>query len=242
MRCDVRPTNHPPLSLKRSILQFLALVLLVSAAHGQQAKVERTCRILFLGRPAGAPSTLHLFDGTASREVDLPGMNLSRIYELPPGPIRLALLSAPLDDPEKLPPGAPSATVPKSATDIFLLVTDDPANQVAPVRMNVVDAGAAKLRRGQTLWFNLTELTVGGKLGSEMIVLKPESRAVMDSPRNDAGDYHVRLSYRMEGKEHLYPICETRWMHDPRRRNLGFVIAGQGSRVPRVLVFPDYRE
>jgi hypothetical protein len=111
-----------------------------------------------------------------------------------------------------------------------------------PVRLQVVDVGAAKLRRGQTLWFNLTPLTVGGKLGSEAIILKPSSRAVTGAPRIDAGDYPVSLAYRMEGKEHNYPICETRWTHDPRSRNLGFVIARQGTRTPRVFVFPDFRE
>jgi len=221
--------------------QFLALAFLTCVSYGQQAK-DRTCRILFLERPSDAPATLHLFDGKASREVDLPGMNLSKVYDLPPGKISLALLPTPLSNPEELPPGAPSATVPETAADIYLLVMSDPANKVAPVSLQIVDAGAAKLRRGQTLWFNLTPLTIGGKLGSVTLILKPASRAVMDAPRSDAGDYAVSLAYRMEGNENLYPICETRWVHDPRGRNLGFVIARHGSRTPRVFVFPDFRE
>ncbi len=226
--------------MKNSALQLLALAFLTCSATGQQAK-DRTCRILFLERPSDAPATLHLFDGKASREVDLPGMNLSKVYDLPPGKISLALLPKPLSNPEELPPGSPSAPVPETAADIYLLVMSDPANKVAPVRLQVVDAGAAKLRRGQTLWFNLTPLTIGGKLGSESLILKPSSRAVMGAPRSDAGDYPVSLAYRMEGKEHNYPICETRWTHDPRGRNLGFVIARPGSRTPRVFVFPDFR-
>lgn len=227
--------------MKYSVLHLLALLFLTCAAFGQREK-DRTCRILFLERPSDAPLTMHLFDGAASREVDLPGMNLSKIYDLPPGRISIALLPAPLANPKELPPGAPTATVPETVTDMYLLVVSDPANKVAPVRLQVVDASAAKLRRGQTLWFNLTELKVGGTLGSETIVLQPKSRAVMDAPRNDAGDYPVSLAYRMEGKEHLYPICQTRWSHDPRGRNLGFVITRPGSRTPRVLVFPDFRE
>jgi hypothetical protein len=227
--------------LKYSALYLPALLFLSCAAFGQQEK-GRTCRILFLERPSDAPLTLHLFDGAASREVDLPGMNLSKVYELPPGGISIALLPAPLANPKELPPGAPNATIPEAVTDIYLLVVSDPTNKVVPVRLQVVDASAAKLRRGQTLWFNLTELKVGGTLGSETIVLQPKSRAVMDAPRNDAGDYPVSLAYRMEHKDHLYPICQTRWSHDPRGRNLGFVITRPGSRTPRVLVFPDFRE
>lgn len=226
--------------MKRYALQLLALVFLSSMAPAQQAP-NRTCRVLFLNRPADAPITMHLFDGKASREVDLPGMNLSMVYDLPPGTLSLALLPSPLSDPEQLPPGAPSATVSKTASDIYLLVMTDPANKVAPVRLQVVDVVAANLRRGQTLWFNLTELTIGGQLGSERLVVKPASRALMKAPRSDGGDYSVSMAYRMEGKEHTYPICETRWIHDPRARNLGFITAKDGKRTPRVLVFPDFR-
>lgn len=226
--------------MKQLTLRLLSLVFLTSAASGQRVE-DRTCRILFLDRPVGAPATMHLFDGKASREVDLPGMNLSKVYQLPPGKISLALLSTSLADPEQPPPGAPSASVPETATDIYLLVTADPANKVAPVRLQVVDAGAAKFRRGQTLWFNLTELTVGGKLGSETIVLKPGSRAVMDAPTDGPGGYPVNIAYRNGDNGNLYPICETRWTHDPRARSLGFVITRDGARTPRVLVFPDLR-
>ena len=227
-------------SMKQLALHLLTFLFLTLAAHGQQAK-NRTCRILFLERPDEAPATLHLFDGTASREVELPGMNLSQVYELPAGDISLALLPAPPLNPKEIPTGAPTITVPAAITDFYLLVMSDPANKVAPVSLQIVDASAAKLLRGQTLWFNLTELTIGGNLGAATIILKPKSRAVMDAPRNDAGDYPVSLAYRKEGKEQPYPICETRWAHDPRNRNLGFVMTKPGSRTPRVLVFPDFR-
>ena len=226
--------------MKQLALHLLTFLFLTLAAHGQQAK-NRTCRILFLERPDEAPATLHLFDGTASREVELPGMNLSQVYELPAGDISLAMLSAAPPDPKVIPAGAPSATVPAAITDIYLLVMSDPANKVAPVSLQIVDASAAKLLRGQTLWYNLTELTIGGKLGAASIILKPKSRAIMEAPRNDAGDYPVTLAYRKEGIEQAYPICETRWAHDPRNRNLGFVMTKPGSRTPRVLVFPDFR-
>ena len=226
--------------MKHSVLLFLALVFFPCAAYGQKAE-GRTCRIIFLERPASAPATMHLFDGVTSREVDLPDMSLSKVYDLRSGKLPLALLTAPLGDPKELPPGAPSVIVPENATDIYLLVMSDPANKVAPVRLEVVDAGGAKLRRGQTLWFNLTQFKVGGTLGSEKFVIKPLSRALMDAPRNDRGDYPVSLGYLMEGNKQLYPICESRWSHDPRSRNLGFVIDRGGIKSPLVMLFPDFR-
>lgn len=221
---------------------FAALfIALLSVTHAQEAAKKRTCRILYLDRPSTAPETMHLFDGSASREVDLPGMNLSKIYPLPPGEISLVLLPAALANPEELPPGAPSISVPESATDIYLLVMSDSANKLAGVSLQVVDASGTKLQLGKTLWFNLTENVVGGQLGSEKIVMKPMSRTVMAAPRADAGDYPVNFAYSMEGKEHTYPICETRWNHDPAGRTLGFVVASLSARTPRIFLFPDKR-
>ena len=39
-----------------------------------------------------------------------------------------------------------------------------------------------------------------------------------------------------------YPLCETKWLHDTRSRTLFFVVSQPGSRTPRVLGFPDYRD
>lgn len=222
-------------------LALLPALLLPALACAEKAQ-EHSCRILFLEGPDDAPATLHLFDGAGSREVDLPRMNLSKVYRLRPGPLALSLLPQPLADPAKLPAGAPAATVPAELTDFYLLVTSDPANRVAPVRMQVINAGADRLKPGQMLWFNLTKNTVGGTVGSEKLVIQPQSRATLDPPARGNANYPVNLAYRIPGNEHLYPLCETKWLHDPRSRSLAFVIAGQGVRTPRVLVFPDYRE
>lgn len=221
------------------LLTFLALS---TAAAFAQSAPKHTCRILFLDGPDAAPDTLHLFDGATSREVDLPRMNFSKVYELRPGDLMLRLLPGPVDDPEKIPSGAPSAKLPAGTTDFYLLLTSDPTNKVAPVRMQVINASADRLRRGQMVWFNLTKNTIGGTVGSEKLVIKPNSRVTIDPPARSNSNYPVDLAFRIPGKEHLYPLCETKWRHDPRSRSVAFIIAKPGVRTPRVLVFPDYRE
>jgi hypothetical protein len=201
----------------------------------------RTCRILFLDRPSTAPQTLQLFDGTASQEVDLPKMNLSKVYELPSGDLTLALLPRSIDAPENLPAGAPTAMLPEGTIDFYLLVSSDPSNKIAPVRMQVINAPADQLRRGQTLWLNLTDLTIGGKLGSQKLFIKPRSRTTTNPPANKTAAYPVSMAYRIHGNGLTYPICETKWMHDPRTRTLAIVIANKGIRTPAVLLFPDLR-
>ena len=220
---------------------LLPLLLTTFSVLGQEA-AKHTCRILFLEGPDSAPETLFLFDGAESREVELPRLNLSQVYELRPGNLTLMMLPEPPANPEELPAGAPTTKVPATMKDFYLLVTHDPQNEVAPVKLQVIPAGREQLKRGQMMWFNLTENAVGGKVGSESLALKPKSRFTMDPPARKNENYPVDLSFRIPGKEHLYPLCETQWLHDPRSRSLAFVIAKEGVRTPRVLVFPDYRE
>ena len=221
------------------LLTFLALSTATALA---QSAPKHTCRILFLDGPDSAPDTLHLFDGATSREVELPRMNFSQVYELRPGDLVLRLLPGAVDDPEKIPKGAPSTKVPAGVADFYLLVTSDPSNKVAPVRLQVINANADRLKRGQMLWFNLTENTIGGTVGSERLAIKPSSRVTIDPPARSNSNYPVDLAFRIPGKEHLYPLCETQWRHDPRSRSVAFIITKQGVRTPRVMVFPDYRE
>lgn len=225
------------------LLHYLAISLLVPvAAMAADKAPKHTCRILFFDGPEAAPEKLQLFDGATCREVDLPRMNFSKVYELPPGALRLSLLPAPPADPAQLPPGTPGVTVAGDVVDFYLLVTSDPANTVAPVRMQIINAGADKLRAGQMLWLNLTKNAVGGTVGSEKLVILPGSRAIVDAPASGNQDYEVNLTFRIPGDDHLYPLCETRWRHDPRSRSVVFINAENGIRSPRVLVFPDYRE
>ncbi len=220
---------------------IILLCLLPALALGQ-SKSARTCRILFLAAPDGAPDKLQLFDGTASQEVELPRMNLSPVYQLPSGPLVLRMLLAAPATLETVDPNAPRVVVPEGVTDFYLLVSSDLDNQVAPVKLQVIDANVAQFRKGQMLWFNLTPNNIGGRVGSENLAMSPNSRTILSAPASANEDYLVNLSFRMPNNDRLYPLCETKWLHDPRSRTVLFVVAQEGVRTPRVLGFPDYRE
>lgn len=202
---------------------------------------EIVARILFLDGPDTAPDSLFLFDGANALEVELPRLSLSPVYELRPGDLVLSLLPKPPAKPEVLPSGAPTAKVPAGVVDFHLLLTSAPSNPVAPVRMQVINAGSDRLKRGQMLWFNLTGNTIGGTVGSEKLLIGPQSRVILDPPAAGSQDYPVDLAFRIPGDAHPYPLCETKWLHDPRSRSLAFVISKTGVRTPRVLVFSDFR-
>lgn len=224
-------------------MRFLAILFcfLPFAAHSQE-KVHRTCRILFLGAGSGDPEKLYLHDGTKAREVELPRMNLSPVYEMPGGAITVRMLAAPPAEGQPVASGAPAAAVAEGMGAFYLLVTPDPANKVAPVRMQVIDASADRFKAGQMLWYNLTADDVSGQVGKQKLALKARSRVIIDAPATTNEDYNVNLTYRPAGKSTVEPLCETRWNHVTTARTVLFVINEPGSRLPRVLGFPDHPE
>ncbi|MCE9518502.1 MAG: hypothetical protein K8R87_02890 [Verrucomicrobia bacterium] len=226
------------------LLPVLALILPASAKEKEKEKKtrpSRTVRILFINAPPGAPHTAHLHDGSTSQQVELPRMNLSVIYKVPAGPLKLHLLAAPVKPPGQVPPEAPAAVIPETIGDAYLICISDPANPVVPLRVEVVDAGEDKFLDGQMLWFNLTPHTVVGTLGDEKLSLEPLGRTLVDAPTAEADSYPAIISYMIKGDEREHPICETRWLHDPQSRQLVFVFTEAGRRLPRILGFADFR-
>ncbi len=225
------------------VLLFLSLLTLAAPAAEKSA---RSCRILFLSAPDDAPEKLHLFDGTASQEVELTRMGFSPVYQVRAGALALALLPSAVPAPKAgtppaIPDGAPKAAIAESITDFYLIVSSDPANKVAPVKMQVINADAANFKRGQMLWYNLTDSKVGGVVGSRKLLVEPNSRIILDAPANGLEDYHVNIHFLPTGKDRPEPLCETNWSHDPRSRSVFFILKPVGSLIPRILGFPDFR-
>jgi len=90
------------------------------------------------------------------------------------------------------------------------------------------------------LWYNLSSHRVGGKVGQKTLDLPPNSKTLLDAPADRNEDYNVKIGYVPEAESVARPLCETTWLHDPRSRNLLFVIPVPGSRAPRIMGFPDF--
>ncbi|MBK1825459.1 hypothetical protein [Haloferula rosea] len=221
------------------LLVFVSLLLSWSALAAE--KGSHTCRILFLNAPTDAPEKLFLFDGKVSQEVQLPRMNFSPVYRLAAGDLTLVMSEKSYMAPEEVDPKAPRVKVPAAVKDFYLLVASDPKNTVAPVSLKVVPIDSSTFKRGEMMWFNLTGNSVGGKVGRQDLAMKANSRTLLKAPAVGNEDYHVNLAYRIPGKKHLYPLCETKWVHDPNSRMVVFVMTQNGSRTPRVMGFADFR-
>jgi hypothetical protein len=222
-------------------LLVLLIALLPVASFGQ-AKAKRTCRVLVLGDRGSVPSPLYLHDGSATREIDLPRMNLSKVYELPAGAITLRLLKAPPAEGQAPDPATPTAAVAENIGACYLMLSGDPANKTLPVRMQVIDASSERFKPGQMMWYNLSGVEITGQVGKQQVAVKPRSKVIVDAPVSGKEEYNVNLSYRATEKGQAYPVCETRWIHDPTARTILFVVAEPNSPLPRIMSFPDNPE
>ncbi len=228
-------------------LVFILLGIISSIATAADQASSRTCRVLFLAKPDHAPKSLFLFDGMTSQEVELDSMSFSPVYQLGAGNITVALLPAPPKPAADgstlaIPAGAPKAAVKEGVTDFYLIVSSDPANKIAPVRIQIINANGGSFRAGQMMWYNLTDCVVGGIVGSNKLRINPNSREILNAPANGSEDYPVNIQYVPPGKKRSEPLCESRWIHDPRSRSIFFVLKEPNSITPHIIGIPDYRE
>lgn len=225
-----------------AILLVLLACLLFGYAH---AAPERTCRIVFLDRPADAPKSLYLFDGETSREVELPSMNLSPVYKLAQDASELRLLAAKVENPKDIAQDAPSVEISPKFNDFVLLLLSDPSNKLAPFKIEVIQLASEDFKIGQTLWTNHTDKTIEGKLGDQSLSLEPLSSKILDAPNSDqgvasSGYYKATFTYQAEQNGDFAPITEQQWWHDANSRHLGF-ITDTGGKLPRIYYFRDFR-
>ncbi len=225
-------------------LSFLYLLLLLAfipyMAVGQEGDT-RTCRILYHSAPAGAPKTLHLFDGESCFEAELPKMNLSKVYTLRKGPLKLRMLSETIADAQAVPEGAPSVEVPEDLQHIYLLVSHDPKNKVTPVKMEVINASYEEIKLGEMLWINYTKSTVSGTIGSRELFIKPAEQVLIKEPVKGRKGYPVKMNYSVSNDDVFLPLTESRWRHDPGSRFLALIVEDDRRKSPRIITFSDYR-
>lgn len=241
------PTCFPAnaANMKHFLILLLLFAYLPLSAQQQAKDIKRSCRVLFLNKPADAPGEAYLFDGKNSHKISLSSMNFSKVVELPrgalpDGTLTIGLTSEKVNSPEEFPRGAPSVTLPATATDIYLLLASDPSNSVFPIAIRPLNVDDSKLKAGETLWINLTKHKVAAKLGESQFFIDPMKQTVGPPPLEESGYYKAQFIYQREGKGDFLPIMRKSWWFDATSKNLGFVISS-GARLPKIFTFRDRR-
>lgn len=226
---------------------FSILILLSSFLHSEEKQAtkensskEKSCRLIYLHKPANAPDEAYLFDGKVSHKVTLPAMNFSQVVKLPGGKLTLGMTPKEVSDPKNFPASAPTIHIAENVSYFYLIVTSDPANKVLPVKMLPIDTSSNKLSNGQTLWLNFSSQRIVGKLGEQPLEIPAGSRKVTDAPIKNSGYFKAQFAYIPKGGKDFLPIMSKSWWHDQNSKYLGFIIDTE-ERLPRVYTFRDYR-
>jgi hypothetical protein len=224
-------------------MKFLFIAVSVFASlpvFSEGLEEKRICRIIFVDRPHDAPKEAHLFDGTASRKVELPSMNFTESVSLPAGELTLMLTPDSVEKAGNFPPEAPTAKVAAQVKDFFLIVVSDPDNRILPVRMLPVEQGVESPEPGQTLWINLTEHKISASFGSESLEVSAGDKVLGKAPLAANGYFKAEFLYQPQSEGEFLPLMKKSWWFDATSANLGFII-DSGGRLPRVFTFRDFR-
>jgi hypothetical protein len=224
------------------IATTIALVFQAQAESKTDPKSSstRTCRIIFPERAKDAPKAAYLYDGKKNHQVRLPSANFSKVIELPRGELTVLMSPTEITDPTVLPPATTQLKVEESVQDFYILVSSDPTHTKSPLKFRLIDASDDKLKRGGTLWTNLTDHQIVAKLGNKEMTIKPMSETVSNNPVSSSGYYRAEFSYQPHAEGETYKITEQQWWHDANSKHIGFIV-DSGGRLPKIYFYRDFR-
>lgn len=221
-------------------LLIACLFISTLPASSQEQKKKRTCRILYVERPGDAPTEAYLFDGKQSHKVLLPSLNFSEVIELPMGNITVGLSPNSIDAAEAFPEGAPTAKIPEQITDLYLLLSSDPKNNVLPIKIKALNIDNKNLKPGHTLWINLSKHKIAARMGKEEVIIAPKKITISSPPLQTSGYFLAQFLYQPDSKDKFLPIMKKSWWFDATSKNLGFIV-DTGARMPKIFTIRDRR-
>lgn len=224
--------------------KLLIVLFIVSclplAAQEDANHVKRTCRALFLNKPADAPDSVFIFDGNSSHKVYLSGKSFSSPVELPSGPLTVFFSLTEIKLAEEIPTGSPSMNIPGNLADLYLLAVSDPGNPTLPVRFKPINVNDERLKPGETLWLNLSKHNVLAKLGEHEVSIPPMKQAISPPPREGNGYYSAQFIYQPNGEGKYRKALNKTWRFQMNSKSLGFIIESGGRR-PEIFTIRDRR-
>lgn len=225
------------------IRPLLIATLLASMATAAPENSERTCRLLIPFPPSkDFPHKMYLYDGTNTREVEIPTKNFSPLYPLPEGDITVRLLASPPAEGE-IPDDKNSISVELAASikQCYLLLLPGEEKDGGVPRLQSIKANEDGFKAGQMMWFNLSPFPISGEIGPRKLEIKPNGREIVDAPAKGFEQYRILLKYLPKDAETPAPLTSSMWRHKPTARSIVFVVMTPKSKLPQILSFFDTR-
>jgi hypothetical protein len=205
----------------RIILCTAAAVIFLPffCAHGQEGEPISLRFLAF--PPQNSPEPIELLVGeNKTMTIDIPGNELSRAYKLKGLTSIVVGLTMENAEKEKVFQVLGQAPALSSSQQIVLLLRKGDRNSdgftVIPI-----EGDLAKFKGGNFYFFNVSKLTVGGKIGDKIFALKPGQNRLLEPSATHADDgCQVTLSYQRPDKWKTF--YDTRWTTDKRIRCLVF--------------------
>ncbi len=225
----------------KALCVALTLIFCVPAFSQENDQQVRTCRVFIPESLDARITELYLFDGQTSHEVQPARKNLSPVYELAKSSQVLSLSLDQGATAEKPPMDAPEINIPDGITDLLLLLLHDPNSPTIPIKFHLIDIGDQHLKIGETMWINLTKNTISAELGSQQLIVEPESQAVSKPPAVTSEYYLASFSYKAPESETFAAIMNKSWWHDATNKNIGFIVKDHKGILPNVFTVRDCR-
>jgi hypothetical protein len=222
----IKKTAIPTLPLLSTLAVLLTLMVSSGAA--------REVRAIYLAGPGQALSKAHIVGENVDLELDLPQRNLSPPVDIPRGDLQLVALPEPLPAGAEIPAGAPKILIPASWQRCILIFLGDPRNSVFPARIIPVNGAGENFPLGSTLVYNVSNYTIGGKFGSQRLVVKPGQTELFGEPIPEFGSYRVAIDFIAEKDTEPTALFRSKWQHYPEARQILFVVPQIGQERPRI--------
>lgn len=225
---------HMKNTLFATLLASLSLLLCVSTQAARHAK------IVYFDFPGKTPEKVYVYNNSGgSTDVRLKHKALSESFKVAATTTQLAFLET-----SELPESAalktaPRVKIPESWNNIIILAFADPSNKTYGIKLKAINADPSNFDAGQMLFINFTDSAFLGRMGEKEILVKPQSRFLLDMRNMREQNYRIKLDYVTDSKQEKpsYFLRKT-WKNYIGQRQMMFLYKSANSDSHSYIFYP----
>lgn len=190
----------------RHLFRFLLVVVCLAGDLSAAAEPGSTGVRALLLVPGGPVVKLHPLSGAVAGEgVQVGARGLSDSFRIATREFSLAVPDAKQESGYR---GVAKVTLPAEGKDFIILL--EPAG--ATYKVHVVNSRESRFGADCVLFFNATEITLGGTLGTNKVLFKPRE-AVFGKPPPRGEKPYYQITFYQPDEDKARPFANTRWPH-----------------------------